>query len=91
MRSGLLTGKYGPGATFVPNDVRGTFDAGKLQRDLVQVERIRQKEVPAGVPISQWALAWVLRDPRVTAVIPGCKDADQARSNAAAADLFLNL
>jgi aryl-alcohol dehydrogenase-like predicted oxidoreductase len=33
------------------------------------------------------ALAWCLRNPLVTAVIPGCKNPAQARANAAAADL----
>ena len=44
-------------------------------------------EVPAGVPMARWALAWCLRHPAVTAVIPGCKSPDQVRDNAAAADL----
>jgi aryl-alcohol dehydrogenase-like predicted oxidoreductase len=38
--------------------------------------------------MSQWALAWVLKNPHVTAVIPGCKDAAQVRANAAAAKLL---
>jgi aryl-alcohol dehydrogenase-like predicted oxidoreductase len=37
--------------------------------------------------MSQWALAWCLKNPLVTAVIPGCKDAAQVRANAAAANL----
>jgi aryl-alcohol dehydrogenase-like predicted oxidoreductase len=58
-----------------------------MQRDFAEVERIGKEEVPAGVPMSQWALAWCLRNPLVTAVIPGCKNPAQARANAAAADL----
>ena len=90
LASGLLTGKYNAGSTFAANDVRATLDAVKLQRDLAEVEHIRQTEVPAGVPMGQWALAWVLRDPLVTAVIPGCKDPNQVRCNAAAAELLTN-
>jgi len=87
LASGLLTGKYQPGASFPANDWRSTFDADKLRRDLLEVERIRQTEVPAGVPLGQWALAWCLKDPLVSAVIPGCKDVAQVQANAAAAEL----
>jgi aryl-alcohol dehydrogenase-like predicted oxidoreductase len=43
--------------------------------------------VPAGVPMAQWALAWCLKNPAVSAVIPGCKVPAQVASNAAAAEL----
>ncbi|MCK5199618.1 MAG: aldo/keto reductase, partial [Spirochaetales bacterium] len=33
------------------------------------------------------ALAWCLKNPAVTAVIPGCKNTEQVLSNASAADL----
>jgi len=87
LASGLLTGKYRPGASFPTNDWRSTFDAGKMRQDLAEVERIRQAEVPAGVPLGQWALAWCLKDPLVSAVIPGCKDVAQVQANASAAEL----
>jgi aryl-alcohol dehydrogenase-like predicted oxidoreductase len=88
MASGLLSGKYKTGTTFPANDVRGTFDQEKMKRDIAEAERIQKEEVPPGVPMSQWALAWCLKNPLVTAVIPGCKDAAQVRANAAAADLL---
>jgi aryl-alcohol dehydrogenase-like predicted oxidoreductase len=87
LASGLLSGKYRPGATFPANDWRSTFEAGELRRDLAEVERIRQTEAPAGVPLAQWALAWCLRNPQVSTVIPGCQDPAQVASNAAAAEL----
>jgi aryl-alcohol dehydrogenase-like predicted oxidoreductase len=87
LASGLLTGKYRPGATWPANDVRATFEAAKLQQHLVEVEQIRRDELPRGIPMSQWALAWCLREPVVTAVIPGCKDPAQVEANAAAANL----
>jgi len=88
LASGLLTGKFRPGATFNAKDVRSTFDAQKMQNDLAEVERLRQTEVPAGVPMGQWALAWCLKNPIVSCVIPGCKDATQVEANAAAAKLM---
>ncbi len=37
LASGLLSGKYQPGAKFAANDVCATFDAEKLKRDLAEV------------------------------------------------------
>ena len=87
LASGLLTGKFRPGATFPEGDVRAKLDAEKWKKNLEEVERLRRTEVPAGVPMGQWALAWCLKNPGVTAVIPGCKNAEQVRGNAAAAAL----
>jgi aryl-alcohol dehydrogenase-like predicted oxidoreductase len=88
LASGLLSGKYHAGVVFQPNDVRATFDPEKMRKDLAEVENIRAAEVPAGVPLSQWAIAWCLKDAAVSATIPGCKDAGQVAANAAAADLL---
>ena len=87
LASGLLSGKYSPGSVFPANDVRATFEAEKMQRDLLEAQKIQRDEVPPGVPMSQWALAWCLRNPVVTAVIPGCKSPAQVEANAAAAEL----
>lgn len=88
LASGFLSGKYQPGHKFPANDVRDVWMKSKQERLLGQVAQIAATEVPAGVPMAQWALAWVLRNPAVTAVIPGCKDAAQVRANAAAVDLL---
>jgi aryl-alcohol dehydrogenase-like predicted oxidoreductase len=87
LASGFLSGKYQPGAAFPATDWRSTFEAEKMGKDLAEVERIRQTEVPAGIAMAQWALAWCLKNPAVSAVIPGCKDPAQVASNAAAAEL----
>ena len=39
--------------------------------------------------MAAWALAWCLKHPAVTAVIPGCKTVAQLEANASAADLEL--
>lgn len=83
LASGLLSGRYRRGATFPAGDFRSTVDPAKLQRDLDEVSRLLDSEVPEGVPMSQWALRWCLENPAVTAVIPGCKSPAQVRSNAA--------
>ncbi|HZT23186.1 MAG TPA: aldo/keto reductase [Verrucomicrobiae bacterium] len=84
LASGLLSGKYKSNPVFPANDVRARMEAEKLNRDLAEVERLQREEVPPGVPMAQWAMAWCLRHPAVTAVIPGCKNPEQVRSNAAA-------
>jgi aryl-alcohol dehydrogenase-like predicted oxidoreductase len=88
LASGFLTGKYRPGATFPADDVRGTWTDEKMQRDLAEVERLRQTEIPAGVPMNQWALAWCLKNPVVSTVIPGAKNPAQVKANADAANLL---
>ena len=87
LASGFLSGKYGRDATFSETDVRAVWQSEEKRRDYAeQVEQLRT-EVPEGVPMAQWALAWCLRHPAVTCVIPGCKDVAQVESNARAADL----
>jgi len=84
LASGFLSGKYKPGATFGPDDVRHRQDPERVAERLREVERIRRDEVPAGMDMAQWALAWCLKHPAVTCVIPGCKSVQQVLDNAAA-------
>jgi myo-inositol catabolism protein IolS len=88
LASGLLSGKYGPGTEFTRrDDVRSLHDKDELQKRLNWVQEIQQTEVPEGVAMAPWALAWCLQNPAVTSVIPGCKTLEQVDSNASAADL----
>jgi len=90
LASGLLSGKYRPGTTFTdPDDIRSKRDPAMVEERLRQVAEIGRDEVPAGVPMAAWALAWCLQHPAVTCVIPGCKSVEQVEFNAAAADLPL--
>ena len=84
---GLLSGKYRPNATFPSNDRRSALEADRMRADLIEVERIRKTEVPEGVPMAQWALAWCLKNPAISTVIPGCMNPSQVAANAAAAEL----
>jgi aryl-alcohol dehydrogenase-like predicted oxidoreductase len=88
LASGYLSGKYRPDATFDdPNDVRSRHDPTDVRRTLEEAERVRREEVPEGVDMAAWALAWCLQHPAVTCVIPGCKSVAQVEANARAADL----
>ena len=88
LASGLLSGKYDLNTKFEPNDVRSRQDPEQLKNQLKEVEKIRHEEVPEGIKMSQWAMAWCLQRQEVTSVIPGCKNPEQVRDNAAAAGLI---
>ncbi|GAV10584.1 aldo/keto reductase [Paenibacillus sp. chi10] len=87
LASGLLSGKYKPGTSFADNDVRHRHEQQFIDDRLQQAEHIRQSEVPEGVSLAEWALAWCLRHDAVTSVIPGCKNEAQVEANARAARL----
>ncbi len=88
LASGFLSGKYKPGHRFTdPNDVRSKWDPEHIERQLREAEEIAKTEVPEGVPMAVWALAWPLQHPLVTCVIPGVKSVQQMEINASAADL----
>lgn len=86
LASGYLSGKYKPGTVFEGNDVRHRHDPEHVSNLLAQVEQIKEQEVPAGMDMAQWALAWCLKHPAVTAVIPGSKSPKQVEANAKAAE-----
>ncbi|HZP53601.1 aldo/keto reductase [Actinocrinis sp.] len=98
LASGLLSGKYDETTTFAENDHRNynrhgeAFDVGETfsgvdyRTGLEAVRRLRPL-VPQGASTAQFALRWILDQPGVSVVIPGARNPEQARSNAAAADL----
>jgi aryl-alcohol dehydrogenase-like predicted oxidoreductase len=98
LASGLLTGKLSPTTRFEPDDHRQfnrhgeAFDVGETfagvdyDTGLEVVEALREL-VPEGATIAQLALRWILMHEGITATIPGARTPEQARANAAAADL----
>ena len=86
---GKLTGKMTPETTFPENDTRRrwTENDGRTAflRDLDRVEQLRFLATKDRT-MAQAALAFVLAHPAATVAIPGAKNPDQARANAAAAD-----
>jgi aryl-alcohol dehydrogenase-like predicted oxidoreductase len=98
LASGLLSGRYDEHTTFPANDHRNynrhgeAFDVGETfsgvdyETGLQAVRRLRPL-VPEGISMAQFALRWVLDQPGVTVVIPGARNPEQARANAAVADL----
>jgi aryl-alcohol dehydrogenase-like predicted oxidoreductase len=98
LASGLLTGKFTRDTQFAADDHRlfnrhgESFDVGEtfsgvdFDTGLDAVEELRPL-VPAGATLAQLALRWILDFEAVSTTIPGAKTPEQARANAAAADL----
>ena len=86
LAQGMLTDKYLNG---VPEGSRASHD-GSLSRDLLSDEtlaRIRGlNEIAArrGQSLAQMALAWTLRDPRMTSTLVGASSVGQLEANVAA-------
>jgi aryl-alcohol dehydrogenase-like predicted oxidoreductase len=98
LASGLLSGKYDERTTFGEDDHRSynrsgaAFDVGETFSGVpydvgVRAAREVAELTPAGATTAQLALRWLVDQPGVTTVIPGARNAEQARGNAAAADL----
>jgi aryl-alcohol dehydrogenase-like predicted oxidoreductase len=67
-------------------DVGETFSGVNLETGLAAVDELRAL-VPPGETMAAFALRFCLSDPGVSTVIPGAKNPDQARENAAAGEL----
>ena len=87
LASGFLAGKYGKGVSFPANDYRHRWPREKLDGMAEEAARVIREEVPEGTSPAVWALAWCLRNPAVSCVIPGARDVSQLRGNASAAEL----
>ena len=98
LASGLLSGTYDADTTFGPDDHRSynrhgeAFDVGETFSGVpfeigVQAAKEIATLAPGGVPTAAFALRWIVDQPGVSVVIPGARTPDQARANAAAADV----
>ncbi|MDB5720807.1 MAG: aldo/keto reductase [Alphaproteobacteria bacterium] len=90
LAQGVLSGKYLPGAP-LPQGSRATSDemGGWMDRllkteVLEAVQRLKPLAAEAGLTLSQFALAWVLREPNVASAIVGASRPEQLEENAAA-------
>lgn len=98
LASGLLSGKYTRETVFAANDHRTynrhgeAFDQGETFSGVdfatgLQAAAEFAELAPEGATPAQTALRWVVQQPGVTSVIPGARSVEQARANAAAAEL----
>ena len=95
LASGLLSGRYSSSTTFAADDHRNynrggaAFDVGEtfsgvdFATGLTAVADL-VAALPEGGSLPEAALRWVVDQPGLTTVIPGARNPEQARTNAAA-------
>ncbi len=93
---GVLTGKYRAGQP-IPQDSRAANDKmnvfiDRLMTDeiLAAVEKLRPLAANENLSMAQLALAWVLRDERISSAIIGATKPEQVVDNAAASGIELS-
>lgn len=92
LASGLLSGKWTRETKFAPTDHRNfnangekfnvgeTFSGLPFEKGIELADQLKQL-VPAGIPLSQFALRWILDQPAVSTIIAGVTRPDQLRAN----------
>jgi voltage-dependent potassium channel beta subunit len=85
LASGLLTGKYRQG---IPQGTRGAMENMAFLRDQLTdarknaaVQQLEPIAAELGCNLAQLAIAWVLKNPRVSTVITGASKLSQLQSN----------
>jgi aryl-alcohol dehydrogenase-like predicted oxidoreductase len=93
---GVLTGKYRPGDA-PPAGSRATDPSGSgfisrwlHDETLTAVQRLRPLAEEAGLSLAQFAVAWVLQNPNVSAAIIGATRPEQVRENVKASGVKLD-
>ena len=96
LAQGVLSGKYPPGAA-APAGTRATSDSmGGAMREwmrpavLEKVQQLKPIAAKAGVSLTQFSLAWVLREPNVASAIVGASRPEQLKENAGASELSID-
>jgi aryl-alcohol dehydrogenase-like predicted oxidoreductase len=93
---GVLTGKYLPGSPLPPDsrassDSMGGFIKRLTERPILEaVQKLTPLAQEAGCTLTQFALAWVLREPNVASAIVGASRPDQLDENAGASGLRID-
>ncbi len=98
LASGMLSGRYDANTTFAADDHRSynrhgeAFDVGEtfagvpFEVGLAAVRELKTLLDP-GLSLAEFALRWVIDQPGVSTVIPGARNPEQVRANAASAAL----
>ena len=83
----MLTDKYLKG---IPADSRAAKDGRYLKAEqiapekLAKIEALNQIALQRGQTLAQMAIAWLLKDPRITSVLIGVSKPEQLDDNVAA-------
>jgi L-glyceraldehyde 3-phosphate reductase len=86
LAQGMLTDRYLNGVPEGSRAAQGTsLDSAMLSdANLAHVRALREIAIERGQQLAQMALAWALRDPRVTSVVIGASSVSQLEENVAA-------
>jgi len=98
LASGLLSGRYDENTRFSPEDHRTynrhgeMFDVGETFAGVpydvgLAAARELKDACDPGTTLAQFALRWVIDQPGVSTVIPGARNPEQVRGNAASAGI----
>ena len=98
LASGLLSGRYDEKTQFAADDHRSynrhgdAFDVGETFSGVpyeagLAAARALTRLLDDGQSLPQFALRWIIDQPGVSTVIPGARNAEQARANAACAEI----
>ena len=95
LAGGLLTGKYAAGAS-PPAGSRAAFRPAYWERiskeeHLAAVERMKAVAEEEGATLGQLSIAWILRNPTVTAPIVGASTPAQVAENCRAVELDVSM
>jgi len=96
LAQGILSGKYSttakpPTATRASSDSMGQFIQSWMQPKLLEaVQRLKPLAVEAGCTLSQFSLAWVLREENIASAIVGASRPEQLEENALASGLVID-
>jgi len=96
LAQGVLSGKYLPGAkipehTRASSDSMGGFIKSWLNTPVLEaVQKLKPLAKQADCTLTQFALAWVLREPNIASAIVGASRPEQLEENAAASGLKID-
>ncbi len=86
LAQGLLSDRYLAG---IPAGSRATWsrflDADEVEAELPRIRALNEIALGRDETLAQMALAWILRDPRITSVLVGASSVAQLEANVAAA------
>lgn len=92
LASGLLTGKYTKATTFPANDIRHDdpdFQGATFEKIIDGIDEIRPIAEKYDATVAQIVIAWYIKNPNISVVIPGAKKPEQVKSNVKALNINL--
>ena len=92
LASGLLTGKYTKDVNFPKDDIRSQiadFQEPRYSNILAAIDKVRPIADAHDATVAQTILAWYIKNPLISVVIPGAKKPEQVAANAKAMSVNL--